>query len=112
MIHTHTCVYTGEVNIILKQFESTVSIKFRFEVEQRFCQEKKTTQLVRCPECRKWIHKERMKAVGRDSFQDDTCGPQLSTAIVARAMCEGWWTENQSAYGNVGCKHLGRSNDN
>jgi len=65
--------------------------------EQRFCQGKKMTQPSRCPECRKWIREKRAETASKNRFQGSPSGPKFKTAIVAWAMCEGWWTEARNA---------------
>ena len=55
------------------------------------------TQPVRCPECRKWIREKRAGKASKNRFQDSPSGPKFKTAIVAWAMCEGWWTEARDA---------------
>ena len=65
--------------------------------EQRFFQGKRMAQPARCPECRKWIREKRAEAADRDRLQDSPSGPKFRTAIVAWAMCEGWWTEARNA---------------
>ena len=70
--------------------------------EQRFFQTKKMTQPARCLECRKWISEKRAKTASKNRFQDSPSGPKFKTAIVAWAMCEGWWTEARNADGGSG----------
>ena len=61
--------------------------------EQRFCQGKKMAQPTRCPECRKWIHKMQAETASKNRLQNVPSGTKFKTAIVAWAMCGGWWTE-------------------
>ena len=65
--------------------------------EQRLFQGKNMTQPARCPECRKWIREKRAETAIKNRFQDSPSGPKFKTAIVAWAMCEGWWTEARNA---------------
>jgi len=65
--------------------------------EQRFFQGKRMTQPARCPECRKWIFEKRAETASKNRFQDSPFEPKFKTAIVAWAMCEGWWTEARNA---------------
>jgi len=67
--------------------------------EQRFFQGKKMTQPARCPECRKWFREKRAETASKNWFQNSlsAAGPKFKTAIVAWAMCEGWWTEARNA---------------
>jgi len=65
--------------------------------EQRFFQGKKMTQPARCLECRKWIREKRAETASKNRFQNSPSGPNFKTAIVAWAMCEGWWTEARNA---------------
>jgi len=55
------------------------------------------THKTRCPECRKWIREKRAEIASKNRFQDSPSGPKFKTAIVAWAMCEGWWTEARNA---------------
>ena len=55
------------------------------------------TQPARCQECRKWIREKRAETVSQNLFQNRPSGPKFQTAIVAWAMCEGWWTEARNA---------------
>jgi len=54
-------------------------------------------QPARCPECRKWIREKRAEIASKNRFQDSLSGTKFETAIVAWAMCEGWWTEARNA---------------
>ena len=65
--------------------------------EQRFFQGKKMTQTARCPECRKWIREKWAETASKNRFQNSPSGPKFEIAIVAWAMCEGWWTEARNA---------------
>ena len=65
--------------------------------EQRFFQGRKMTQPAWCPEYRKWIREKRAKTASKNRFQNSPSGPKFKTAIVAWAMCEGWWTEARNA---------------
>jgi len=65
--------------------------------EQRFFQRKKITQAARCPECRKWFLEKRTETASNNRFQDSPSGPKFKTAIVAWAVCEGWWTEARNS---------------
>jgi len=58
---------------------------------------KKMKQLARCPICRKCIFEKQAEPASKNRFQDSPSGPKFKTAIVARAMCEGWWTEAKNA---------------
>ena len=49
------------------------------------------------PECRKWIREKRAETASKNRFQDSPSGPKFKTAVVAWAMCEGWWTEARNA---------------
>jgi len=55
------------------------------------------TQPARWPECRKLIRERRAETASKNRFQDSPSGPKFKTAIVAWAMCEGWWTEARNA---------------
>ena len=46
---------------------------------------------------RKWIRGKRAEIASKNRFQDSPSGPKFKTAIVAWAMCEGWWTEARNA---------------
>jgi len=65
--------------------------------EQQFFQGKKMTQPTRCPECRRWIREKRAETASKSRSQDIPSGPKFKTAIVAWALCEGWWTEARNA---------------
>ena len=55
------------------------------------------TQPTRCPECRKRIREKRAETASKNRFQNSPSGPKFKTAIVAWAMCDGWWTEARNA---------------
>jgi len=65
--------------------------------EQRFFQGETMAQPTRCPECRKWIRGKRAQTASKNRCQNSFSGPKFKTAIVAWAMCEGWWTEASNA---------------
>ena len=75
--------------------------------EQRFFQGKNMTQPARCPECRKWIREKRAETAIKNRFQDSPSGPKFKAAIVAWAMCEGWWTEARTADERSGMQSRG-----
>jgi len=74
--------------------------------EQQFFQRKKITQTARCPECRKWIREKRAETASKNRFQDSPSGPKFKTAIVAWAMCQGWWIEARNADERSGMQSL------
>ena len=43
------------------------------------------------------IREKRAETAIKNRFQDSPSGPKFNTAIVAWAMCEGWWTEARNA---------------
>ena len=61
--------------------------------EQWFFPGENMTQPVRCPKCREWICEKRAETASKNRFLNSPSGPKFKTAIVAWAMCEGWWTE-------------------
>jgi len=83
-----------DMTVTCKQCE--VSFVFT-EGEQWFFQGKKMTQPARCAECRKWIREKRAETASKNRFQYSPSGPKFKTAIVAWAMCKGWWTEARNA---------------
>jgi len=75
--------------------------------EERFFQGEKMTQPARCPKCRKWIREKRAETAIKNRFQDCPSGPKFKAAIVAWAMCEGWWTEARTADERSGMQSRG-----
>ena len=49
------------------------------------------------PGMQEWIREKRAETAGKNRFQYSPSGPKFETAIVAWAMCEGWWTEARNA---------------
>jgi len=86
---TVTCKQ-GEVNFVFTKGE------------QRFFQTERMAQPAQCPACRKLIREKRAEKASKNRFQDSPSGPKFKTAIVAWAMCEGWWTEARNADGKSG----------
>jgi len=70
-------------------------------------------QPARCPECRKWIREKRAETDSRKiNSRIVPLGLISKIAMVAWAMCKGWWTEAGNADEKMGCKHEERSNAN
>ena len=49
------------------------------------------------PEMQKWIREKRAETASKNRFLNSPSGPKFKTAIVAWAMCKGWWTEARNA---------------
>jgi len=64
-------------------------------------------QPTRCPEGRKFIREKRAETASKNKFQDSPSGPKYKTAIVAWAMCEGWWTEARNTNEKSGMQARG-----
>ena len=93
-----------DMTVTCKQCEVTFVLTMG---EQRFFQTKQMTQPARCQECRKWIREKQAKTASKTRFQDSPSGPKFKTAIVAWAMCEGWWTEARNAVERSGVQARG-----
>jgi len=93
-----------DMTVTCKQGEGTFVFT---KGEQRFFEEKKMKQPAPCQECRKWIREKRAEIDSKNRFHNSLSWPKFKTAIVAWAMCVGWWTEARNADDRSGMQARG-----